>query len=144
MSYDPDFPQENTIADAPKMGAQLLALKTLAENAPAGPPGPPGPPGPGTIVSMTGTIVDNTDPANPVIRTDVIGGAPKLVEGDRVPAGAANHFLGADVSGSNGFADPNAFVDGDDNPGDNYANSGFYNRLGVGLWPGNSPESRAL
>src|SRR5438105_3510400 len=104
MAYNPAFPVEHTEILAEQFRDQFHGIVDLIQ---AAPPGPPGPPGPGTVVSVTGGIVDNTDPANPVIRTDVIGGAAKLVEGDRIPAGATNHFLGADVSGSNGFANPN-------------------------------------
>src|SRR6266446_3451965 len=35
MSFDPNFPQENTIADAPMMRAQLLALNDKIESVPA-------------------------------------------------------------------------------------------------------------
>src|SRR5437762_2990659 len=42
MSFNPNFPQANTVADAAQMRAQLNSLKTLAENAPAGPKGDAG------------------------------------------------------------------------------------------------------
>lgn len=46
MPFDPDLPQENTLADAAQMRAQLNALKELIDNIPAGPEGPQGPAGP--------------------------------------------------------------------------------------------------
>jgi len=42
--------------------------------------------------------VDSTDPANPVIRADIVGGTPQLVFGGGIAPGATNYFLGADVS----------------------------------------------
>src|SRR5258708_39684030 len=101
MPYDPALPANGSPTSSAGMRGQLTGLKDLID---------------AKVASVTGGVVDSTDPANPIIRTDVIGGAAKLAEGDRIPAGATNRFLGADVSGSNGFANPNLFVAGDNNP----------------------------
>jgi len=53
----------------------------------------------GTVSSVTGGVVDNTDPPNPVVRTDVAAGVPELV----VEVRGANYFLNADVSATTGL-----------------------------------------
>jgi len=77
MSYNPALPADSTKATAAEMRAQFHGVVDLIQAIPAGPPGPPGPPG--SAASVTGAIVDNSDPANAVIRTDVVDGAPILV-----------------------------------------------------------------
>jgi hypothetical protein len=47
--FDPNLPQQNTLADAAQMRSQLNGLKDLIDAVPQGPPGPEGaqgPPGP--------------------------------------------------------------------------------------------------
>lgn len=44
--FDPNLPQENTVADAAQMRSQFNGLKALIDAVPAGPPGPQGPQGP--------------------------------------------------------------------------------------------------
>lgn len=44
--FDPNLPQENTVADAAQMRSQFNGLKALIDAVPAGPPGPEGPQGP--------------------------------------------------------------------------------------------------
>ena len=77
MSYNPALPADSTRATAAEMRAQFHGVVDLIQAIPAGPAGPAGPPG--SAASVTGAIVDNSDPANAVIRTDVVDGAPKLV-----------------------------------------------------------------
>jgi len=77
MPYDPALPIDGTKATAAQMRGQFQGVVDLIQGVPAGPPGPPGPPG--SAASVTGAIVDNSNPANAVIRTDVVDGAPKLV-----------------------------------------------------------------
>src|SRR5258706_432405 len=94
MAYNPALPADLTKATAAEMRSQFHGVVDMIQAAPAGPPGPPGPQGdPGAVASVTGGVVDDTDPANPVILTDVAGGVPKLV-------GAPNLFRNADASAS--------------------------------------------
>jgi hypothetical protein len=44
--FDPNLPQENTVADAAQMRSQFNGLKALIDAVPAGPPGPEGAQGP--------------------------------------------------------------------------------------------------
>ncbi len=61
MPYDPNLPQENTLADAVQMRSQLNGLKDLIDSIPAGPPGQNGSDG----TSVTGAIIDGTNTLNP-------------------------------------------------------------------------------
>jgi hypothetical protein len=149
MPYDPSKPADLTPIDAGEMRGQLTGLFDLIQAVPAGPPGPPGPPGPGTVASVSGGVVDNTDPANPVIRTDVADGVPKLVEG---PSDGINRFLGKDVSASS-FNDQSgtggqgnaALVDGDFfTPGVDGAGEGPGNLFIVDLGEGNEAAIQVL
>lgn len=44
--FDPNLPQQHTLADAAQMRSQLNGLKALIDAIPQGPEGPPGPAGP--------------------------------------------------------------------------------------------------
>jgi hypothetical protein len=61
MVYDPNFPQENTIADAPQMRAQFQGVIDMINAVPAGPPGAQGPPG----ASVSGAEVDSVTTVAP-------------------------------------------------------------------------------
>lgn len=143
MPYDPAKPADHSPLDSSEMRGQLNALNDKIEAVPAGPPGPPGPQGdPGSAATVTGAIVDNSDPTNAVIRTDVADGAPKLVEG---PSDGINRFLGQDVSASSfdggmgggggfgnaGLVDGNDFTAGIDGAGEGPGNV-FIVDLGAG------------
>ena len=102
MAYNPSLPANGSPGSSAEMRGQLSGLKTLID---------------ARTASVTGSVVDNTDPANPAIRTDVVDGVPKLVEG---PSDGINRFLGKDVSASsfndasgNGGQGNAALVDGD-------------------------------
>ena len=61
--FDPNLPQQNTLADAAQMRSQLNGLKDLIDAVPQGPPGPEGaqgPPGPeGPPGEVTQVDLDN-------------------------------------------------------------------------------------
>src|SRR6266446_269002 len=103
MPFDPSKPSENTPLDAVEMRGQLNGLKDLID---------------AKVESVTGGVVDSTDPANPAIRTDQVGGTPQLIFGGGIKAGATNYFLGANVSLSSNPGAAGAVTDGDtDNTG---------------------------
>src|SRR6266446_6033338 len=77
MPYDPALPTDNSPLASAEIRGQLTGFKEIID---------------AKVASVTGGMVDNTDPANPVIRTDVVVGTPQLVFG----------YSAGDVVSSNG------------------------------------------
>jgi hypothetical protein len=80
--FDPNLPQENTVADAAQMRSQFNGLKALIDAVPAGPPGPEGAQGPAGPAGPEGPM-GATGPEGPQGPQGDPGGPP----GPEGPAG---------------------------------------------------------
>jgi len=142
MAFDPTKPINGVLIDADFLRGQFNALNDKIDATPAGPPGQPGPPG--SAANVTGAIVDSSDPAVAVIRTDIVDGAPKLV-------GFQNVFVGREVSTvSFSPVDLRRLVDGENTvPIGAFARCGFEHAVPlfectIDLGPGNESDVTTL
>ena len=124
--FDPNLPQENTVADAAQMRSQFNGLKALIDAVPAGPPGPEGPQGPAGPAGPEGPM-GATGPEGPQGPQGPQGdpGGPPGPEGPQGPPGevtqadlnnAELNMLSQSSANSNGVNTLGLTADGSYNP----------------------------